>query len=53
MPEISNDIADDEEEWLVDTRISGGNMKDDEMINKFVKKDVAKGLLENIKNQFV
>lgn len=53
LPEISNDVADDGEEWIVETRITGGNMKDEGFINQFVKKDAAKGLLENIKNQFV
>ena len=33
LPEISNDIADDGEEWIVETRITGGNMKDEAIIN--------------------
>ena len=53
LPEISNDIADDGEEWIVETRITEGNLKDEGMINQFVKKEAAKSLLENIKNQFV
>ena len=53
LPEISNDIADDGEEWIVETRITEGNLKDEGIINQFVKKEAAKGLLENIKNQFV
>jgi len=32
LPEISNDIADDGEDWVVETRITGGNMKDEGMI---------------------
>jgi hypothetical protein len=33
LPEISNDVADDGEEWIVETRITGGNMKDEGFIN--------------------
>jgi len=53
LPEVSNDIADDGEDWEV--KVSFGEDKDKMKgrLEQTIKKDVAKALRSSIKTQFV
>lgn len=53
LPEISNDIDDDGDEWEVKTQIKEdtGNLKG--RFENIIRKDAANGLRKAIKEQFV
>lgn len=53
LPEISNDIQDDGEEWKIDSRITDGDEEVVKILYQMVKKLAPDELRKQIKSQFV